>query len=105
MREALGLALWDGTSYDTSRLPPSADPAVVAFFSASRVACNSASAGAVWFELISARSHLEYMLGSGEASYELFPSVTNFAATLASLLRVDVVAPPTQASRLPEHGF
>ena len=32
VREALGLALWDGARYDVSRLPASADPQLVRFF-------------------------------------------------------------------------
>ena len=122
-REALGLALWDAHArgFDTKRLPPSADPAVAAFF---HTRSEGQDAGKVWFDLVSARPGLDYMLGLGcggdaegevlgsnegasrraEAcvhAYELFPSLDNFAKTLASLLGVSVVPPEANAPPAP----
>ena len=119
----LGLALWDAHArgFDTKRLPPSADPAVAAFFHSKS---EGQDAGKVWFDLVSARPGLDYMLGlgcSGDAegevhgsnevasrraeacvhAYELFPSIDNFAKTLASLLGVSVVPPEANAPPAP----
>ena len=43
-------------------------------------------AGALWFDLCSAREGLGYLKGEGEYEYELAPTVDNFAAALGSLL-------------------
>ena len=92
-REALGFALWDGNGHDTSRLPPSSDPRMLDYFGGG--VCDGMESGQAWYDLVSARPGLEYMLGtSPDEEYELSPSVDNFAATLSSLLRVDVATPP-----------
>lgn len=137
VREAIGLALWDGAAraYDCSRLPASADPALVAFFDVAGQgksgdgrdadadadgptlgACARADAGRVWFDLLSARGGgsvgggpvgggpvLDYMLSRecSRRAYELFPSVSNFAAAVASLLRADVQPPAEGAPPAP----
>ena len=100
-REAMGLALWDGKAYDTSRLPETADPKLLGYFE-SGGACDGMEAGQIWFDLVSAREGLSYMLGTRrEDQYELFPSIDNFAATLSSLLRTDVPPPPEDGSQCP----
>lgn len=94
LREALMLALYDGRGgYSVRLLPPSTDSELVNFFAADGP-CTSADAGRRWFDLLSARPGLSYMLGCGERRYELFPSVKNFGATLESLLGVPVSLPP-----------
>ena len=133
MREALCLALWDGATYDTARLPTTADPTVCAFF-APDGAASAGSAGALWFELLQARPGLHYMVGQHHDShppvrpflltltltrtaptaawqlglerglaysYELFPSVDNYVATLSSLLRTPLEPPPHTADGPP----
>jgi len=104
-REVIGLALWDGCSFDVRRLPPDADPAVKHFFSASGEVFT-AHASATWFELLQARPGLQYMLGLERGlsfSYELFPSVENFTALLSSLLRT-LIAPPSSSAGISQLG-
>ena len=136
VREALGLALWDRRTgrHDPSHLPQSSDPELVAFFGGASSeagdhdrASSAADASKVWFDLVSARPGLDYMLGRGGGAdanvgsesegacegrddagetpilyaYELFPSISNFAATFASLLGVPVSPPEASAPPVP----
>ena len=97
LREAIGLALWDRRrgAYDTALLPSTTDPRVVDFFARGDNDSGDGD-GRRWYELLCARGPpLDYMLGKDAAhAYELFPSVDNFAATLACVLGVTVVPPP-----------
>ena len=91
IREALGLAMWDGAAFDASQLPASSDEGLVDYFGG---ASEGREAGQAWFDLLSARPGLDYMLGSCQKEkYELFPSIVNFADSLSSLLRIHVPPP------------
>ena len=118
--ELIGLALWNGIgAFDAAALPPAADPRVVAFFGGSsggsgggsggddaregaagggggEAATGTTAASAAWYDIMSARPGLHYMLGrhDEEGEYELFPSVTNMVDLLGSLLGVAVETPP-----------
>ena len=102
-REAIGLAIWDGAKHDATRLPPSADPQLTSFFASGT--CHAAEAGQAWYNLLSARPRLQYMLGSSPGAsegasaaraYELFPSVPNFVAAMESLLGTPLTPPTTE---------
>ena len=99
VREAIGLALWDGQAYDASRLPECAAPELLEHLRVSG-ASDGAEAGQSWFDLLSARPGLDYMLGGWpQDRYELFPSIDNFANALGSLVGVDV-KPPLEGGEL-----
>ena len=86
LRDVLGLALWRplAARFDPAVLPRGADLAAAAFFAGADSTCSRA--GALWFDLCSAREGLGYLKGGGEYEYELAPTVDNFAAALGSLL-------------------
>ena len=100
-RDALSLILWDfaRAAFDTSRLPPDADPRVLAFFAAGGY--DSGHGSARWFELCQERPALQYMSGgAGIPPYELHPSADNLIATLKSLLGTGLTS-PTQGTTCP----
>ena len=90
-REVLTHAIFDPGRHrlDASRLPPTTDAAVAAFFAADGE-CHRPRAGAAWFALCCARDGLNYV----REDYELYPSIESFCVALGSLVGRELHPPP-----------
>jgi hypothetical protein len=100
-RDTLSLALWDGRRgrFEPSRLPPTADEALVHFFAREGFSSGH-RCGALWFSLCAARPGIHYLSGGGAECYEVHPSLPSFHSLLESLLGMPL-APPGTGQLLP----
>jgi hypothetical protein len=85
VRELLDYMLWDDQEgkFDSSRLPPSADPRLVAFYEAQ----TASERGQEWFNLMSDIPGCLYLSSSpSKLTYELTPTLQNIAKICKRIL-------------------